>query len=82
MHLKSVFYQFGPPKILQTDREEFVGHELQELLQEFPKTRHVRKRARHPESKGVIERATQTLELKIGSFLLENRATRSEGQQT
>ncbi len=73
MHVRTIFYHFGPPRILQTDDGgEFIGHELHELLQEFPNTQHIRSRARHPQSQGLIERANQTLENKIGGFLQDN----------
>ena len=73
IHLRQVFLQFGPPKILQSDNGgEFVGKAVQDLLLEFPNTRHIKSRPRHPQTQGLIERANQTLETKIAAVLLEN----------
>ena len=49
--IRSVFYNFGIPSILQSDNGgEFVGNELKSTLQEeFPNVQHRFIRPRHPE---------------------------------
>lgn len=72
--LSQVFYMFGPPIVLQSDNGgEFRGNELAEFLRKnFPYVKHIFSRPRHPESNGLIERANQTLENRIQSWVQEN----------
>ncbi|CAF2943784.1 unnamed protein product [Rotaria sp. Silwood2] len=49
--LKSIFYQFGPPKILQSDNgREFVAKVILDLTKLWPGLLIVNGRPRHPES--------------------------------
>ena len=65
-NMKQIFYLFGAPKILQTDNGgEFTGKCMEEALHDFPNTKRIRGRARHPQSQGLIERANQTLENRV-----------------
>jgi hypothetical protein len=59
--------------ILQSDRGgEFSGKALAAMLAtEFPVVKHVKSRARHPQSNGAVERGNQTLEDKLGKWKAE-----------
>jgi transposase InsO family protein len=64
----SIFYRYGPPKILACDRGgEFMGA-VKELCEEFG-TKLVRGAPYHPMSQGIVERANKSLQEALFSYV-------------
>ena len=70
----SIFKEFGPPHILQSDNGgEFCNETLFTLInQKWPSTKIVHEKPRHPESQGSVERATREIKNALGSQMREN----------
>ena len=76
-HLTSLFYQFGPCQILQSDNgREFTANVIKNLKNIFPGLSIINGRPRHPESQGLVERGNATLCNILGKFM-EDRETTS-----
>ncbi|CAF3798384.1 unnamed protein product [Adineta steineri] len=61
-NLLSLFYQFGPSKILQSDNgKEFTAHVIKDLKIMWPGLIIINGRPRHPQSQGLVERGNSTL---------------------
>lgn len=62
---------------MQSDRGgEFSGKALDTMLAtEFPVVKHIKSRARHPQSNGAVERGNQTLEDKLRKWKAEQGGT-------
>jgi transposase InsO family protein len=72
--LLSIFTQFGAPTILQSDNgKEFVASIIKEIVALWPSTKIINGRPRHPQSQGLIEKGNDVLEVKLSSWLEENR---------
>jgi len=55
-HLLSLFYQFGPCKILQSDNgKEFTANVIKDLKITWPGLLIINGRPRHPQSQGLVE---------------------------
>ncbi|KAG0439073.1 putative uncharacterized transposon-derived protein F54H12.3 [Dictyocoela muelleri] len=77
-HLKKIFYQFGPPAILQSDNgKEFRNSSMERLCEEFKVIKKFsRTRPRHPQSQGQVERLNQTLTRSIQKNIYKNNNNR------
>jgi hypothetical protein len=61
-NLLSLFYQFGPCKILQSDNgKEFTAQVIKDLKKLWPGLIILNGRPRHPQSQGLVERGNSTL---------------------
>ncbi len=74
-----MYYVFGVMFILsflqvllfcsQSDNgKEFVASVIAELVKQWPGTKIIRGRPRHPQSQGGVERGNQDLEIKLGKL--------------
>ncbi|CAF2918564.1 unnamed protein product [Rotaria sp. Silwood2] len=71
--LQSIFYQFGPPKILQSDNgREFVARVILDLQKNWPGLVIINGRPRHPQSQGLVERSNSVVQPMIGKWLNAN----------
>ncbi|CAF5046794.1 unnamed protein product [Rotaria sp. Silwood1] len=71
--LKSIFYQFGPPRILQSDNgREFVAKVILDLTKLWPGLLIINGRPRHPESQGLVERGNAVVQQLLGKWLDTN----------
>jgi hypothetical protein len=71
--LQSIFYQFGPPKILQSDKgREFVTKMITDLTKKWPGLMIVNGRPRHSQSQGLVERGNSVVQQLIGKWLSSN----------
>ena len=71
--LQSIFYQFGPPKILQSDNgREFVARVILDLRKIWPGLVIINGRPRHPQSQGLVERGNSVVQQMIGKWLNAN----------
>jgi hypothetical protein len=76
-HLITLFYQFGPCKILQSDNgKEFTANVIKNLKNIWPGLVIINGRPRHPESQGSVERENATLCNILGKYM-EDRGTAS-----
>ncbi|CAF3013450.1 unnamed protein product, partial [Rotaria sp. Silwood2] len=74
-HLLTLFYQFRPCKILQSDNgREFTASVIKNLKNFWPELIIINGRPRHPESQGLVERGNATLCQILGK-LMEDRNT-------
>ena len=74
--LKSIFYQFGPPRILQSDNgREFVARVILDLTKLWPGLLIINGRPRHPESQGLVERSNAVVQQVLGKWLDTNATT-------
>ncbi|CAF4580555.1 unnamed protein product [Rotaria socialis] len=65
--LKSSFYQFGPPRILQSDNgREFVAKVILDLIKLWPGLLIINGRSRPPHSQGLAERGTAVVQQLLG----------------
>ncbi|CAF0929775.1 unnamed protein product [Adineta ricciae] len=65
--VREIFFQFGPPHILQSDNgREFVNELINSLEADFPGMNIVHGRPRHPQTQGLIERANAILSDALG----------------
>ena len=72
--LLSIFTQFGAPTILQSDNgKEFMASIIKEIVALWPSTKIINGRPRHPQSQGLIEKGNDVLEVKLSSWLEENK---------
>ncbi|CAF2057686.1 unnamed protein product [Rotaria magnacalcarata] len=66
LHLRNIFYTFGPPKILQSDYgKEFLN---------WPDLIIINGRPRHPQSQGLVERANAVVQKMLGKWLETNKS--------
>lgn len=71
--LKSIFYQFGPPRILQSDNgREFVAKVILDLKKLWPGLLIINGRPRHPQSQGLVERGNAVVQQMLGKWLSAN----------
>ncbi|CAM4967610.1 unnamed protein product [Rotaria socialis] len=71
--LKSSFYQFGPPRILQSDNgREFVAKVILDLTKSWPGLLIINERPRHPQSQGLVERGNAVVQQLLGKWLDTN----------
>ncbi|CAF4124122.1 unnamed protein product [Rotaria magnacalcarata] len=71
--LKSIFYQFGPPRILQSDNgREFVAKVILDLTKLWPGLLIINGRQRHPQSQGLVERGNAVVQQLLGKWLDTN----------
>lgn len=71
--LKSIFYQFGPPRILQSDNgREFVAKVITDLTKWWPGLLIVNGRPRHPQSQGLVERGNAVVQQLLGKWMDAN----------
>src|SRR6185369_14071594 len=74
--LKKIFLTFGPPTLLHTDNgTEFTAQVIRDLMDNWPATRIIRGRPRHPQSQGLIEKANSILKNKLSKWMQINRST-------
>ncbi len=74
--LESIFYQFGPPRILQSDNErEFVAKVILELTKAWPGLVIINGRPRHPQSQGLVERSNAVVQQLLGKWMDTNHST-------
>ncbi len=74
--LKSIFHQFGPPKILQSDNgREFVAKVILDLVKSWPGLLIINGRPRHPQSQGLVERGNAVAQQMLGKWLDTNATT-------
>ncbi|CAF4558114.1 unnamed protein product [Rotaria sp. Silwood2] len=75
-HLVSLFYQFGPCKILQSDNgKEFTASVIKDLKIVWPGLVIINGRPRHPQSQGLVERGNATLCDVLGKFMTDRNTT-------
>ncbi|CAF4625883.1 unnamed protein product, partial [Rotaria sp. Silwood2] len=68
--LQSIFYQFGPPKILQSDNgREFVAKVITDLTKTWSGLVIVNGRPRHPQFQGLVERSNSVVQQLLGKWL-------------
>ena len=78
--LMTIFTQFGPPKILQSDNSRaFVATVITELKHIWTDLLIIHGRPRHPQSQGCIERANGDLEIKLSKWIQDNQKRWSSG---
>ena len=76
----TIFSQFGPPNILQSDNGlEFVATVITELKPIWTDLLIIHGRPRHPQSQGCIERANGDIAIKLGKWIQENQKGWSSG---
>ncbi|CAF3193160.1 unnamed protein product [Rotaria sp. Silwood2] len=76
-HLLSLFYQFGPCKILQSDNgKEFTAQIIKDLKTAWPGLVIINGRPRHPQSQGLVERGNATLCNILGKYMTDQGTTR------
>lgn len=69
-NLVNLFYQFGPPKILQSDNgKEFTAQVIKDLKILWTGLMILNGRPRHPQSQGLVERGNATLCDILGKFM-------------
>ncbi|CAF4388668.1 unnamed protein product [Rotaria magnacalcarata] len=74
--LKSIFYQFGPPRILQSDNgREFVAKVILDLTKLWLGLLIINGRPRHPQSQGLVERGNAVVQQLLGKWLDTNVTT-------
>ena len=74
--LASVFHQFGPPRILQSDNgREFVAKVIVNLTKTWPGLLIINGRSRHPQSQGLIERGNAGVQQLLRKWLDTNDTT-------
>jgi hypothetical protein len=79
-YLSSLFYQFGPCKILQSDNgREFTANVIKNLKNVWPGLTIINGRPRHPESQGLVERGNATLCQVLGKFMEDKGTTHWTG---
>ncbi|CAM4830987.1 unnamed protein product [Rotaria magnacalcarata] len=75
LHLRNIFYTFGPPKILQSDNgKEFVANIILNLKLNWPDLIIINGRPRHPQSQGLVERANAVVQKMLGKWLETNKS--------
>ncbi|CAF2827954.1 unnamed protein product [Rotaria sp. Silwood2] len=75
-HLSTLFYQFGPCKILQSDNgREFTASVIKNLKNVWPGLVIINGRPRHPENQGLVERGNSTLCQILGKFMEDRNTT-------
>jgi hypothetical protein len=73
--LQSIFYQFGPPKILQSDNgREFVAKVITDLTKIWPSLLIINGRPRHPQSQGLVERSNSVVRQLLGKWFSTNNS--------
>ncbi len=71
--LQSIFYQFGPPEILQSNNgREFVAKVITNLAKTCPGLIIVNGRPRQLQSQGLVERGNSVVQHLIGKWLRES----------
>ncbi|CAF0917641.1 unnamed protein product [Didymodactylos carnosus] len=71
---QSIFYQFGPPRILQSDNgREFTAKVILDLKKTWPELVIVNGRPRHPQSQGLIERENAVVQQMLGKWIDTNK---------
>ncbi|CAF1472679.1 unnamed protein product, partial [Rotaria sordida] len=71
--LQSIFYQFGAPKILQSDNgREFTAKVITDLTKTWPGLLIINGRPRHPQSQGLVERGNSVVQQLLGKWLSTN----------
>jgi hypothetical protein len=71
--LKSIFFQFGPPRILHSDNgREFVAKVILDLTKLWPGLLIINGRPRHPQSQGLVERGNAVVQQMLGKWLDTN----------
>lgn len=74
--LMTLFYQFGPCKILQSDNgKEFTAGVIKHLTNIWPGLMIINGRPRHPQSQGLVERGNSTLCDILGKLMEDQRTT-------
>ncbi|CAF3830042.1 unnamed protein product [Rotaria sp. Silwood1] len=74
--LKSIFYEFGPPRILQSDNgREFVAKVIIDLTKMWPGLLIINGRPRHPQSQGLVERSNAVVQQLLGKWLDSNHTS-------
>ena len=74
--LKFIFYEFGPPRILQSDNgREFVARVIKDLTRMWPGLLIINGRPRHPQSQGLIERSNAVVQQLLGKWLDSNNTS-------
>jgi hypothetical protein len=74
--LKSIFHQFGPSKLLQSDDErEIVTKVILDLAKLWPGLLIINGRPRHPQSQGLAERGNAVVQQMLGKWLDTNVTT-------
>jgi hypothetical protein len=74
--LESIFYQFGPPRILQSDNgREFVAKVILDLTKTWPGLVIINGRPRHPQSQGLVERSNAVVQQLLGKWMDTNHST-------
>ena len=74
--LRRIFLLFGPPTVFHTDNgTEFTSQVIRDLMNDWPETRIVRGRPRHPQSQGLIEKGNSVLKGKLAKWMQRNRST-------
>lgn len=69
-HLITLFYQFGPCKILQSDNgKEFTASVIKNLKNIWTGLTIINGRPRHPQSQGLVERGNATLCNILGKYM-------------
>ena len=70
-----IFPYFGVPRILHSDNgREFVNHVIEGLQAMWhTEIQLVSGRPRHPQSQGLVERAHQTLQKKLGGGIMKSK---------
>ncbi|CAM4847562.1 unnamed protein product [Rotaria magnacalcarata] len=75
LHLRNLFYTFGPPKILQSDNgKEFVANIILDLKLNWLDLIIINGRPRHPQSQGLVERANAVVQKMLGKWLETNKS--------
>jgi hypothetical protein len=73
--LQLIFYQFGPPKILQSDNgREFVAKVITDLTKIWPSLLIINGRPRHPQSQGLVERSNSVVRQLLGKWFSTNNS--------
>ncbi|KAK4328712.1 hypothetical protein Pmani_000907 [Petrolisthes manimaculis] len=72
-HLLDIFLLFGAPVILQSDNgSEFTSQVITELKEVWPKLTLVHGKPRHPQSKGLVERANGDIKYMLVAWMAYN----------
>ena len=75
-YLVSLFYQFGPCKILQSDNgKEFTAQVIKDMKKIWLDLVIINGRPRHPQSQGLVERGNATLCDILGKFMADQNSS-------
>ncbi|CAF3437792.1 unnamed protein product [Rotaria socialis] len=72
LHLRNIFYTFGPPK--SDNGKEFVANIILNLKLNWPDLIIINGRPRHPQSQGLVERANAVVQKMLGKWLKTNKS--------